>query len=1122
MSFAQNYFSQPFPLSRAAHVALGAGELPRMGHQGGPKAVQAARAWAAKLNAQRRPDVKPASAGELLALALLTDIQRDLANEYVLWHNPGVLERARRATASSIGADATGEAHALFIAAFPPELLLDSAITPQQYLAERDFPLTRPDLVAREALLVAASNANRAAEPYRPLFDDTELNRHPVYSQWRPALEGFLRTEKPHPATGLNLIDTLWAPVLASPDDLEGQLQYIRKEWGTWLPPRFREVLQLAAGALREERTMRGPGPGPAQALSFRGAATAGDESYPEPEAFSMDLEWMPNVVLMAKSTYVWLDQLSRRYGRDIYRLDQVPDEELDQLAQWGFTALWLIGLWERSSASREIKRRMGNHEAEASAYSLYDYTISADLGGEEACRNLAERAWRRGIRLASDMVPNHVGLYSRWTVEHPDWFIQSDVPPFPNYQFSGPDLSPDARVSIVIEDGYWDRRDAAVVFKHYDHRSGATRYIYHGNDGTSMPWNDTAQLNYLLPQVREAVAQTIVHVARQFPIIRFDAAMTLAKKHYQRLWYPRPGEGGAIPSRAEHGMTQEEFDAVFPVEFWREVVDRIAREAPDTLLLAEAFWLMEGYFVRTLGMHRVYNSAFMNMLKMEDNAKFRETLANVLEYSPAILQRFVNFMNNPDEDTAEAQFGKGDKYFGVAALLVTLPGLPMFGHGQVEGLTEKYGMEYRRALRDEAIDQALVERHQHEIFPLMRKRYLFSGSDNFALFDCTGGDGGVNENVIAFTNRAGDERALVAYNNAHATAQGTLRLSKPNNVGAADAPQPRQLQIAEALGLEVSPTTYYIFRDFRTRLEYLEHSGRIAEHGFPVALEGYQYVALLNWRAVHDTDLSWANLHTALAGRGVPSMDDAYMERALAPLLEPFAAMLSPAHLDALEEGATPPTFAPAFDLFYRRAAEWAGAEIDLSALRATLEDSLQRVAAVDAEEEPVDPTVLTAWAVLRPLESIAEAMGIVEAGVQAGEWMREWFLSRQLAKSLGAWRKDEWAGRKEAALARTMLRGREVLEALSTRAWGPYMDLLAQDPETRQLLGVNHFGGKRWLNREALEEMLRYVQLAITLHESAAQDETLALASEDAATLAAAAEDVGYDFDAWVECVK
>ena len=85
-----------------------------------------------------------------------------------------------------------------------------------------------------------------------------------------------------------------------------------------------------------------------------------------------------------------------------------------------------------------------------------------------------------------------------------------------------------------------------------------------------------------------------------------------------------------------------------------------MAAEAPDTLLLAEAFWLMEGYFVRTLGMHRVYNSAFMNMLKMEDNQKYRQTIKNVLEFSPQILKRFVNFMNNPDERTAVEQFGRG------------------------------------------------------------------------------------------------------------------------------------------------------------------------------------------------------------------------------------------------------------------------------------------------------------------------------------------------------------------------------------------------------------------------------------------------------------------------------
>src|SRR5690606_10248339 len=142
--------------------------------------------------------------------------------------------------------------------------------------------------------------------------------------------------------------------------------------------------------------------------------------------------------------------------------------------------------------------------------------------------RNLSYRAGLRGIRLASDMVPNHMGIDSDWVYEHPEWFVGLDYSPFPGYTFNGSYLSKNPGVSINLEDHYYTRSDAAVVFKRYDHGNGQTKYIYHGNDGTSMPWNDTAQLNYLDPTVREAVIQTILEVARKFPIIRFDAAMTL------------------------------------------------------------------------------------------------------------------------------------------------------------------------------------------------------------------------------------------------------------------------------------------------------------------------------------------------------------------------------------------------------------------------------------------------------------------------------------------------------------------------------------------------------------------------------------------------------------------
>jgi len=586
---------------------------------------------------------------------------------------------------------------------------------------------------------------------------------------------------------------------------------------------------------------------------------------------------------------------MSRQYGRAITRLDEIPDEELATLARRGLNSLWLIGVWERSRASKTIKLLCGNADAVASAYSLFDYAIAEDLGGEAAYVNLRDRAYRHGIRLASDMVPNHMGIDSPWVIEHPDWFISRPEPPYPVYSFNGPDLSRDGRVEIKIEDHYYEESDAAVVFRRRDLQSGETRYIYHGNDGTSFPWNDTAQLDYLNPAVREQVIQTILHVARLFPVIRFDAAMTLAKRHFHRLWFPGPGTSGAIPSRAEYGMSQAEFNRAMPHEFWREVVDRVAAEVPGTLLLAEAFWLMEGYFVRTLGMHRVYNSAFMVMLRDEDNAKYRSVIKNTLEFDPDIMKRYVNFMSNPDERTAIDQFGKGDKCFGVATMMATLPGLPMFGHGQIEGFTEKYGMEYQRPRYDENADPWMIERHEREIAPLLKRRRLFAESGNFLLYDFFTDNGKVDENVFAYSNRRGDERALVIYNNRYGHTHGTIDYSAAYADKGAN--QLRQQRIREGLGLSDNSGAVFAWRDSLTGLEYLRRANDLSERGLTLDIGAYQCHVFLDWRELYSTaEQPWDRLSDQLNGRGVASLEDALVHLELEPAHDALRQLLEPA----------------------------------------------------------------------------------------------------------------------------------------------------------------------------------------------------------------------------------
>ncbi|MFZ2949987.1 MAG: alpha-amylase family glycosyl hydrolase, partial [Desulfuromonadaceae bacterium] len=885
-SGADSYFPYDIQISFHHWRSLGLGPLSNGIKARGIPRIQFFRQLALKLNGTRPHGSAVVHAGELNLYASLQKTLRYLIDEVAAAPGASLLINALK----SGGIDPAGEGFRTtarrFVELFPPAPVLQGSAEPERWLADSLKNSLRTHQLLREMLLLRLAAANPAIESFRELVDDRALAASSHYSSITAAFDRFLKEGPVLAGKGYTLIEALMAAITAYPGSLAGQVAYLRRQWQGVLPAELLHEVETALDILQEEQRERGAGgPGPAPVLEFRRAghpAATGTDAvfhgfdYPAYEAFSSDAGWMSHVVLMAKMVYVWLDQLSRSHGFPITRLDQIPDAELDRLASRGFSGLWLIGLWERSPASQRIKQICGNPEAIASAYSLYDYEVATDLGGWEALANLRERAGRRGIRLASDMVPNHTGIYSRWVIQHPDWFVQTDYPPFPTYRFTGEDLSGDGTVCLQVEDGYWNKSDAAVVFKHYDRATGRTRYIYHGNDGTSIPWNDTAQLNYLIPEVREAVIQTILHVARNFPIIRFDAAMTLAKKHYQRLWFPLRGLGGGVPSRAEHGMGKEEFDAVFPTEFWREVVDRVAAEAPGTLLLAEAFWMMEGYFVRTLGMHRVYNSAFMNMLMTEENAKYRKTIKNVLEFNHEILKRFVNFMNNPDEKTAVAQFGSQGKYFGACVLLATMPGLPMFGHGQIEGFHEKYGMEYKRAYWDEQVDEGLVRGHEMWIFPLLCRRRLFSGSENFVLYDFHAG-AGVDENVFAYSNRIGEERALVLYHNSHSTTSGWIRESVPFLVaGEGEGGRQGRTSLADALTAPAGDDGYLAFRDQTEGVEYLRSTSELREKGLYAELGEYQFHVFMDFREIRDDrDGSWRQLHADLNGSGVVSLEE-------------------------------------------------------------------------------------------------------------------------------------------------------------------------------------------------------------------------------------------------------
>ncbi|MDZ7318518.1 MAG: alpha-amylase, partial [candidate division KSB1 bacterium] len=527
-----------------------------------------------------------------------------------------------------------------------------------------------------------------------------------------------------------------------------------------------------------------------------------------------------------------------------------------------------------------------------------------------------------------------------------------------------------------------------------------------------------------------------------------------------------------------------------------------------------EAFWLMEGYFVRTLGMHRVYNSAFMNMLKNEDNQKYRSVIKNTIEFNPEILKRYVNFMNNPDEKTAVEQFGKDDKYFGVCTMMVTMPGLPMFGHGQIEGFTEKYGMEYRRAYWDEQPDWNLIQRHEKEIFPLMKRRYLFADVQNFLLYDFFTPEGYVNENVFAYSNRYQNERALVVYNNKFEHARGWIKISAAyaEKIAAGEEPHLVQKSLAEGLQLTNQENYFCIFRDHISGLEYIRNNKQLWEQGLYVELGAFKYQVFLDFREVQDNEYHhYQQIHDYLDGSGVPSIDDILKEIFLRPIHQKFAALLNAGTIQGVQAKRVSPERPQIDEAFVIELTEkyrhllaevcnfvgCHGDEIKLATefqqtLRAILQfDNLPtqlasarsrdvKAALRKLAQAPTDTSfkyaVLTGWAVVSKLgQMVTQA----DYEAQSRSWIDEWLLGKIIMSTMhdvGLVESECWQALALIKILTTHHNWFQLADKSEISDYAIFKKLL-EDQDVQQFLQLNRYQDVLWFNKEMFELLTEWL---------------------------------------------
>lgn len=123
-------------------------------------------------------------------------------------------------------------------------------------------------------------------------------------------------------------------------------------------------------------------------------------------------------------NTRVWLNRLSCQIGRPA-TLDDIPDAELDRLADLGFDWLYCLSIWQTGAAGQKLSRYNPQWLAEyqallpdlqendicGSGFAITAYSLNPILGKPEVLTSLRNRLHRREIKLMLDFVPNHTAL---------------------------------------------------------------------------------------------------------------------------------------------------------------------------------------------------------------------------------------------------------------------------------------------------------------------------------------------------------------------------------------------------------------------------------------------------------------------------------------------------------------------------------------------------------------------------------------------------------------------------------------------------------------------------------------------------------------------------------------
>jgi hypothetical protein len=426
---------------------------------------------------------------------------------------------------------------------------------------------------------------------------------------------------------------------------------------------------------------------------------------------------WLKNPRILEINTHPWLNSLSESLNSSI-TLESIPIETLNQDIK-NYDAIWLMGVWERSPASRKIALEHPDLQKEfqkalpdlrdediiGSPYSVFYYHIDKKIGGIEGLKKFRNRLSNQNIKLILDYVPNHVSIDSLWTFE-PEIFIKG-----------------------TLED---------LMSKPYEYFSIGDNVFAYGRDPNFLPWTDVIQINAFSSKARKKSIDTLFNIAELCDGVRCDMAMLVTNDVFSKTWNEK---AGSIPDK----------------EYWEEVIPAVKEKYPDFLFIAEVYWDME-WELQQQGFNFCYDKRLYDRLASQNTDKIIEHLQANWTYQ----SKLIRFIENHDEIRAINKFGE-EKSKAAAIIALTLPGARLTYEGQARGYKIKLPIQLGR-YPDEKKNENLFKFY-HKLLPSIPGPEFENGSWSLCKAEAVNSGESSFLNIIAYLWWINEKFRLIVVN---------------------------------------------------------------------------------------------------------------------------------------------------------------------------------------------------------------------------------------------------------------------------------------------------------------------------------------------------------------------